>query len=65
MLAHDHHSASTPLKKETILAIIDWNINICQVLCICIHIADSLCCTTETNMTLHSNYTAIKKELPV
>ena len=26
-----------------------------------IHIADSLCCTAETNTTLQSNYTPIKK----
>ena len=28
---------------------------------ICIHIADSLHCTAETNSTLYSNYTLIKK----
>ena len=28
---------------------------------ICIHIADSLCCTVETNTTLYCNYTPIKK----
>ena len=27
---------------------------------IVIHIADSLCCTAETNITLLSNYTPIK-----
>ena len=27
---------------------------------ICILTADSLCCTTETNTTLYSNYTPIK-----
>ena len=27
---------------------------------ICVHIADSLCCTVETNRTLYSNYTPIK-----
>ena len=27
---------------------------------ICIHIADSLCCTAETNTTLQSNYTPLK-----
>ena len=27
---------------------------------ICIHIADSLCYTAETNTTLQSNYTPIK-----
>ena len=27
---------------------------------ICIHIADSLCCTAEINTTLYSNYTPIK-----
>ena len=27
---------------------------------ICIHIADSLPCTAETNTTLYSNYTPIK-----
>ena len=40
---------------------------------ICIHIADSLCCTAETNTTLHSNYIpirfffkcCIKKESPL
>ena len=25
----------------------------------CIHVADSLCCTTESNTTLKSNYTPI------
>ena len=29
---------------------------------ICICIADSLCCTAETNTTLLSNYTPIKKK---
>ena len=29
---------------------------------ICIHKADSLHCTAETNTTLKSNYTAIKKK---
>ena len=28
----------------------------------CIHIAGSLCCTAETNTTLQSNYTSIKKK---
>ena len=28
---------------------------------ICIHIADSHCCTAETNTTLQSNYTPILK----
>ena len=28
---------------------------------ICIHISDSLHCTAETNSTLYSNYTLIKK----
>ena len=28
---------------------------------ICIHIADALCCTAETNTTLQSNYTPILK----
>ena len=28
-----------------------------------IHIADSLCCTAETNTTLYSNYTPIKINL--
>ena len=32
---------------------------------ICIHIADSHCCTTETNATLYSNYTPIKKRTNV
>ena len=27
----------------------------------CIHIADLLCCTAESNTTLESNYTLIKK----
>ena len=27
---------------------------------ICIHTADSLCCTAETNTTLYTNYTPIK-----
>ena len=27
---------------------------------VCIHIADTLCCTAETNATLQSNYTPIK-----
>ena len=27
---------------------------------ICIHIADSFCCTVETNTILQSNYTPIK-----
>ena len=27
------------------------------------HIADSLCCTEETNTTLYSNCTPIKKEM--
>ena len=30
---------------------------------VCIHIADSLCCTAETNKTLYINYTPLKKEL--
>ena len=30
---------------------------------ICIHIAGSLCCTAETNATLQSKYTSIKKKL--
>ena len=29
---------------------------------ICIHIADSLCFIAETNITLSTNYTPIKKE---
>ena len=29
---------------------------------VCIHIADSLHCTAETNTTLYSNYTPIKKK---
>ena len=29
---------------------------------ICIHIAGSHCCTAETNTTLSSNYTPIKKK---
>ena len=28
--------------------------------CVCIHTADSLCCTVETNTILESNYTPIK-----
>ena len=28
---------------------------------ICIHIADSYCCTAETNTTLQRNYISIKK----
>ena len=28
---------------------------------ICIHVADSLCCTAETNTTLQSTYTSITK----
>ena len=28
----------------------------------CVHIADSLCCITETNTALKSNYTPIKKK---
>ena len=28
---------------------------------ICIHMADSLCCTAETNTMLLSNYTPMKK----
>ena len=31
---------------------------------ICIHIADSLHCTAESNTTLQSSYTPIKKEDP-
>ena len=31
---------------------------------ICIHIADSLHCTAETNTALQSNYTSIKKKNP-
>ena len=30
---------------------------------ICIHTADSRCCTAETNTTLWSNYTPIKKKM--
>ena len=30
---------------------------------ICIHIADALCCTAETNTTLQSNYISIKKDI--
>ena len=30
---------------------------------ICVHIADSYCCTTETNTTLQSNYSPIKKKI--
>ena len=30
---------------------------------ICICIADSLCCTVETNTTLQSNYTPIKVKI--
>ena len=29
---------------------------------ICTHIADSLCCTAESNTTLKNNYTPIKKK---
>ena len=29
---------------------------------LCIHIADSCCCTAENNTTLESNYPPIKKE---
>ena len=32
---------------------------------ICIHIADSLCCTVEMNTTLQSNYTPIKNKLKI
>ena len=45
----------------------------CIYICMCVHIyficpikskhiADSLCCTAETNTTLLSNYTPIKKK---
>ena len=30
---------------------------------VCIHTADSLCCTTETNTTWQSNYISIKKDI--
>ena len=29
---------------------------------VCIHIADSLCCISETNTTLENDYTPIKKK---
>ena len=29
---------------------------------VCIHVADSLCCTAETSMTLQSNYTSVKNK---
>ena len=29
---------------------------------ICNHLVDSLCCTAETNLTLKSNYTSVKKK---
>ena len=29
---------------------------------VCIHIADTLCCTAETNTTLQSNYPPVKKK---
>ena len=32
---------------------------------ICMHIADSLCCTVEMNTTLQSNYTPIKNKLKI
>ena len=32
---------------------------------ICMHIADSLCCTVEMNTALQSNYTPIKNKLKI
>ena len=60
-------NSSHPLLRSIILKVIKTlTLTFCHIKIqkrgdICIRIADSLCCTVETNTTLESDYTPIKK----